>query len=155
MLKIHFLLFIVGLMLSEKAYANTSIDIKCSGVLNHFENINTDNYHAKMQVTVILMKNKSGHITLNGRISSSTTVYTLSRTIDYTYQYNNNDFGIYNMTFTRVNSAGVDNVPASIFEKYMSLFSLNKSKLIRINTLPSENLLISSAFGPLFICVPQ
>lgn len=155
MLKINFFLFVFGLMMSERAYAVTSVDIKCSGVLNHFENINTDNYHAQMQVMVILMKNNSGHITLNGRISSFKTYYTLSRTIDFTYQYNNNDFGIYNMTFTDFYRAGVDNVPNSIFDKYMSLFSLNKSKLIRINTLPSENLLISSAFGPLFVCVPQ
>ncbi|MGG9647468.1 FidL-like protein [Escherichia coli] len=157
MLKIYALLPIAGLLIfPEKVNADSStVDLKCSGVLSHSENIKDEVYHAKMQVTIIFMQNKTGHVTLRGRISSFETIYTISRAIHFTYQNNSNAFGIYNMNFTSIDKAGIDNVPDTIFNKQMSLFSFNKSKIVQINTLPNENLLISSAFSPLFICVPQ
>lgn len=89
-------------------------------------------------------------IHLSGEFSEGNTRYVLNRTVVYTYTrtYKHG----YSLRVINTSITGSDNVPESLENIYLGSLLLGAHRILRIQKMPTGDILISNNAGPYLIC---
>lgn len=149
---ISFLIFLLVVVTGGSQYVlYKKSHLVCSAVIYHSEHYDPEVFSYQ---TVNKLAGISEHFVNNvtGRAYAEDKVFTLNRTVTFSYTPVKGFVGSFRVRVTDVRKSGVDNVPDEVAAKFMPSVSPGAEQIMHLSRLPSGDILVTSALGPFFIC---